>query len=110
MSTGSGLGQPSMYLSGSQSAGGLGSVYEIKNGTVTANTAFKVAFGYKASNSAISFNATAPTTSANATAPASATTLGLGNRAAAVFLNGHLSKAFYYPQRLLNAELQAFTT
>jgi hypothetical protein len=110
MSTGASSGRPSIYVNGGQSAAGLDSVYEIKNGTVVANTSFNAAFAYKANNSALTLNATTPTTSANPTAPASANTLYLGNRNNAVFLNGHLSKVTYYSTRLTNAQLQALTT
>ena len=39
----------------------------------------------------------------------SVTQMRLGNRANDTFLNGHLKKVFYYPQRLTNAELEAFS-
>jgi hypothetical protein len=40
---------------------------------------------------------------------ASLTSIGIGNSASGAFLNGHVRTVNYYPQRLIGAELQAFS-
>lgn len=112
LNTGIATGNPSLYLRASSDRinAGLVNVFGINaaGGAITANTSFKTAYGYKASNHALYVNSTAAGTSTNATAPASATALAIGNQNSGLFWNGHIAKVMYYPQRLINAELQAF--
>lgn len=113
INTGVATGNPSLYLRSASDRinAGLVNVFGINaaGGAVTANTAFKTSYGYKASNHALYVNTTAAGTSTNATAPASATTCYIGNQNSTLYWNGHLAKIFFYPQRLTNAELQAFS-
>jgi hypothetical protein len=79
-------------------------------GTVTANTTFTFASGYKVNAIAASLNAATPATDTSATMPSGINTTTLGCRFNGVNqLNGYLRKVNYYPQRLTNAEIQAFS-
>ena len=79
-------------------------------GTVTANTTFTFASGYKVNAIAASLNAATPATDTSATMPSGINTATLGCRFNGVNqLNGYLKKVSYYPQRLANAEIQAFS-
>lgn len=79
-------------------------------GTVTANTTFTFASGYKVNAIAASLNAATPATDTSATMPSGINATTLGCRFNGVNqLNGYLRKVNYYPQRLTNAEIQAFS-
>lgn len=73
----------------------------------TVNTAFKAGVSYDANGRSVCLNGgTVGTNTGAITAP---TSLSLGAGAISGILNGHTYKLFYYPQRLSNAELQAFS-
>lgn len=79
-------------------------------GAVTANTTFTFASGYKVNAIAASLNAATPATDTSATMPSGINAVTLGCRFNGVNqLNGYLRKINYYPQRLTNAEIQAFS-
>jgi hypothetical protein len=99
--------------------GGLGrftvsnSVNQVDSGnnatpTVILNTAYSVAATYKVDSFAWSFAANTVGTDTVGTIP-TVTQLEIGARAADNFLNGHVKKISYWPQRLTNAEIQAFS-
>jgi hypothetical protein len=76
-------------------------------GTNTAN----LAFAYKQDSFAFSHNGTAVLTDTSGNLPTVNAAL-IGSRrasGASQFLNGHIQKIMYYPQRLINAEVQAIT-
>lgn len=79
--------------------------------TSTFNTPIKTALAYKANDVAISCNAGTVQTDNTVTIPTvnAAYIGGAENGAAGVQLNGTVAKIYYYPQRLTNAELQAFS-
>jgi hypothetical protein len=69
-------------------------------------------YGYKANNSAGTIDGNAVVLSSpQPTGIPSLNSLTIGHYAVgpASFLNGHLRKIYYWPQRLINAELQAFS-
>jgi len=75
-------------------------------------TISKVATTYKVNSFAAAAQGNATSTDVSGTVPASITQATLGNVAslsAAGCLNGYIRKLFYYPQRLTNAEVQAFS-
>lgn len=78
--------------------------------TVSLNTTFKVCAAYKANSLAVAVNGSTVATDSSATIP-TVNRLYLGGtlNATISYLNGHLAKLFYYPQRLTNAEVQAFS-
>ena len=77
--------------------------------STTANTTFKSASAFKASDQAICLNAGTVATGANASVPV-VTTLKLGDwRTSGNSINGYLRRITYYPRRLSNAELQTIT-
>ena len=77
--------------------------------STTANTTFKSASAFKASDQAICLNAGTVATGANASVPV-VTTLKLGDwRTSGNSINGYLRRVTYYPTRLSNAQLQAIT-
>ena len=80
-------------------------------GTITANTAYKMAAAYKANDLAFALNGAATQTDNTATLP-TLNQMTIGTRAVFVNTNqysGWLQKLNYYPQRLTNAEVQAFS-
>jgi hypothetical protein len=77
-------------------------------GSPTNNTVIKMAIGYAVNNIAVTANAATPTTDTSATIP-SVNQLGIGSRSGLTAINGHVYKLYYYPQRITNAELQAFS-
>lgn len=79
--------------------------------TSTFNTPIKTALAYKANDVAISCNAGTVQTDNTVTIPTvnAAYIGGAENGTAGVQLNGTVAKIYYYPQRLTNAELQAFS-
>jgi hypothetical protein len=79
-------------------------------GTISVNTTFNFASAYKVNALAASLNSATPATDTSATIPSGINTTTLGCRFNGVNqLNGHFRKLNYYPQRLTNAELQAFS-
>lgn len=79
-------------------------------GIFTSRSPIKVAFGYKANDSAVSFNATSPTTDTSVTLPTTnIIRLGNGSWGELNPLNGTISQFVYYPKRLTNSQLQTLT-
>jgi hypothetical protein len=76
-------------------------------GTITANTVYKLGGAWKASSFATAINGAAAVTSASGTLP-TVTQARLGSDGTNYF-NGHLQNLRYWPQRLTNAEVQAFS-
>lgn len=84
----------------------------VSAGSVTANTPFRSAFGYKANDFAHSLNGAAVVTDTSGTLP-TVTGLTIGNAnwaGAGNWLNGHIRRLSYYNTRLTNAQLQALST
>jgi hypothetical protein len=79
-------------------------------GTITQGTAFKTSFAYKLDSFALARDGGTVATDALGTIP-SVTDFLIGHSGAAsnLQLNGHIAKILYYPQRLINAEVQAFS-
>lgn len=80
------------------------------SGTVTQGTAFKTSFAYKLDSFALARDGGTVATDTLGTIP-SVTDLLIGHSGAAsnLQLNGHIAKILYYPQRIINAEVQAFS-
>jgi hypothetical protein len=76
-------------------------------GTITANATNKVGCSWNTNNCAATANATNPATTASATIP-TVTQLRIGNNGSA-YANAWIQKLFYWPQRITNNEIQAFT-
>ena len=83
----------------------------ISAGTVTANTAFKIAGAYKLNDVQAALGGTLGTADTSATMP-TVDRLMIGQQAGAspVYLNGTISLLKFWPTRLTNAELQSLTT
>jgi hypothetical protein len=79
-------------------------------GTVAINTFYKMALGYKSTDSAGYLSGTQVATSATAYSSFVPTALYLGTGNTSVPLDGHIQQIRYYSQRLTNAELAAITT
>lgn len=76
----------------------------------TPNTTTKFGLAYRLNSFAFARNGDAPATSASGTVPSALTALQIGaTSASANFLSGHIQTLYYWPQRLLNAETQAFS-
>jgi hypothetical protein len=83
----------------------------ITPGTVTANTAFKIAGAYKLNDVQAALGGTLGTADTSVTMP-TVDRLMIGQQAGAspVYLNGTISLLKYWPTRLTNAQLQSLTT
>lgn len=81
------------------------------DGGLSANTVYKVAGAYKLNSFAISRNGAVAKSVTSGTPPSTLLSASLGSAfgGTSVYLNGHLQKIAYYPQRLLDAELRAIT-
>ena len=73
------------------------------------NVIFKSAIAYKVNNIAATANGATPSTDTSATIPTVNRLIIGGFEGVSNFLNGHMRSCRYYPQRLTNAELQAFS-
>jgi hypothetical protein len=70
----------------------------------------KQGFAFATNSSAHVINDGSPVTDATVTLPSAANTLTIGSNLSGFnLLNGYVAKIMYWPQRLTNAELQAFT-
>jgi len=76
-------------------------------GTIAANTLYKLGGAWKESSYAVALNGAAVVTQASGTFP-TATQARLGSDGTN-YLNGHLQSLRFWPQRLTNAEVQAFS-
>jgi hypothetical protein len=75
--------------------------------TISSGAAYTSAIAYKLNNCAFAVSASA--VSATSAVPTTPTSLILGSLNGTFFLNKHISKLSFYPQRLTNAEVQAFS-
>jgi hypothetical protein len=75
-------------------------------GTVATNSFYSYSMGYKLDSYAFAANASSPGTDPTATVP-TVTQLSIGYHTTSVWINGYISKISYFPQRLINAEIQA---
>jgi len=85
-----------------------GTQCSIDTGTLTLNTVFKMVGAYKANSFVAALNGGTPGTDNTGTIP-TVSQMGIGNRLSGPYMNGHVRKIQYWPQRLLNAEVQAFS-
>jgi hypothetical protein len=72
------------------------------------NTFYNGVLGYKADNFGLSVDANTPLVDASGTIP-TVDSLDIGSQLGTGFLNGHIQKLFYYPQKLTTNEIQAFS-
>jgi hypothetical protein len=72
------------------------------------NTSFRLSYAYKANNAAAALKAGTVTTDTSITLPAP-NQLGIGNEGGFALFNGWISSIRFWPQRLTNAEVQAFS-
>lgn len=72
----------------------------------TVNTPTKIAFAFKTNSFAVGLNGGTPLTSASGQIPSTVNQLIIGGSGN---LNGHVYSLRYWPQRLINAETQAFS-
>jgi hypothetical protein len=80
---------------------------QIDAGTIAANTAYNLGAAWNTDNCAAAVNGGAAVTDTSATIP-TVTQARLGSNGIN-YLNGHLQTARYWPQRIINAEVQAFS-
>ena len=79
------------------------------NGNVVAGSTIKVAMAYKTDNGALSLNGAAPSTDNTIILP-TVDRLYFGNATNGTdTVNGHVKKFLYWPQRIINNEVQAFS-
>jgi len=90
------------------SVGNSGNQCNIDTGTLTLNTVFRMVGAYKADSFAAALNGGTPGTDNAGTIP-TVSQMGIGNRLSGPYMNGHARKFAYWPQRLINAEVQAFS-
>jgi hypothetical protein len=77
---------------------------------ITANTVATECFGYAVNNFALSVNGASAQTDVSGANPATMDVLHIGDGVTATRnINGHVRKISYWPQRITNAEVQAFS-
>ena len=81
---------------------------DITAGTVTANTAFKVAGAFANNDAQMAFNGTLGTADTSVSLP-TVSQLDIGADRTAVYLNGRIRSIKFWPTRLPNATLQSLT-
>lgn len=81
---------------------------DITAGTVSANTAFKVAGAFANNDAQMAFNGTLGTADTSVSLP-TASQLDIGADRTAVYLNGRVRSIKFWPTRLPNATLQSLT-
>jgi hypothetical protein len=100
------------YRSGTACAGyvvtGGATQMELTRSSIAVNTAFKATVAATSNNGNLAFNTSLAAGDNTITMP-TVTRLTIGGSAGAVAWFGHIAKISYWPQRLLNAELQAFS-
>jgi hypothetical protein len=80
---------------------------QIDAGTISANTAYNLGAAWDTDNCAAAVNGGAAVTDTSATVP-TVTQARLGSDGTN-YLNGHIQTIRYWPQRIINAEVQAFS-
>lgn len=104
-----GLTQTASIIQPFDVSGGV-AVFESSLGAATGNTKYTVAHTLKANNFAGAFNGGSTVTDLAGNMPSSIDTLVFGaTGVSSVYLNGTIAKFNFYPQRLTNAEVQAFS-
>lgn len=86
-----------------------GTQCNIDTGTLTVNTVFKMVGAYKENAFVAAMNGQSPGVDNSGTIPSGLVKMGIGNRLGGPLMNGHARKIAYWPQRLINAETQAFS-
>lgn len=86
-----------------------GTQCSIDTGTLTVNTVFKMVGAYKENAFVAAMNGQSPGVDNSGTIPSGLVQMGIGNRLSGPLMNGHARKIAYWPQRLINAETQAFS-
>jgi len=76
---------------------------------VTLNTPIKMCFATKLDSFAWSQSGVTPSTDNLGAMPVTVDRLWIGSATTSAFLNGHMQKIMFWPQRLTNAEVQAFS-
>jgi len=98
--------------------GATAPLFQVVNGTTQANidlgtlavgSVFKMTGAYKLDSFAGAINGGAAVTDVSGSIPTGMTQIGLGNRLGGGYMNGHARRFMYWPQRLTNAEVQAFS-
>lgn len=75
-----------------------------------ANESLTLCVAMKTNSTSMAVNGNTANTDLSGAIPTSLTTLRIGhNSSAALFLDGHMASLYYYPQRLITAEVQAFS-
>lgn len=112
-------GNPAAYISSNKQGSGGVSVYsEVSDTTpqavltnltsISVYMPFNTTLAYRQNSFAASGNGISVATDASGTVPA-LDKLDIGNRNGGLFLNGWISKLLYWPQRITDAEVQAFS-
>lgn len=73
------------------------------------STGVSVLAAYKVNSFATSASGTATGTDNLGAVPVSPTNMNIGTSAAGGYINGHMQRISYWPQRIINAEVQAFS-
>jgi hypothetical protein len=73
------------------------------------NTSIKMCFATKLDSFAWSQSGVTPTTDTSGAMPVTVDRLWIGSATTSAFLNGHMQRIMFWPQRLTNAEVQAFS-
>lgn len=80
---------------------------QLDAGTLTANSPYRLVGAWNTNNCGVAINGGLPVTTTSATIP-TVTQARIGSDGTN-YLNGHAQKIYYWPQRIIDAEVQAFS-
>ena len=104
------FGSVASKMGGSLITGGVsqGTISPVE--TFNSNQNFNFCYGYKQNNCAASLNAISIATTASSLIPAvNQMFIGFSNNAGSLPMSGYIQKIMYWKQRIINAEVQAFS-
>ena len=92
-------------------SGSSGQADIVTSSAITSNTQYKWVYAYKQNSFALGRGGSLIGTDSSGSVPSGLTQLNIGDRNSAntAPLNGHIQKLLYWPQRITNAEVQAFS-
>lgn len=82
---------------------------DLSGNALATNTFTTIVGAYKSNSFAFADGGSAATTDVSGNVPTSLTQMYIGSDGSASAQNGHIAKIYYWPQRLTNAEVQAFS-
>lgn len=93
----------------SVTSGGSGQGGTASGNAISANTVFNIGYGYELNNTCVALDGGSTVSDTTVAMPITPTQMSIGYSTASGYLSGHMRKINYWPQRVLNAEVQAIS-